>query len=143
MNIGELSHQTGVPAKTIRHYEAEGLLRPARAPNGYRQFSEDDRRRLQFVVRARALGFGLADCAELLELFDDQSRQSRDVKAIAARHLARVDDDLAALQRMREQLLLLVTACAGDQGAACPILDDLAAGSTKLPVDRLFRLTPQ
>ncbi|MCC5984656.1 MAG: MerR family transcriptional regulator, partial [Rhodobacteraceae bacterium] len=76
MNIGDVSARTGLPAKTIRYYEDIALITPARAANGYRRFGERDLHRLAFLKRARALGFTVEECRQLLALYEDRSRAS-------------------------------------------------------------------
>ncbi|TIT57754.1 MAG: MerR family DNA-binding transcriptional regulator, partial [Mesorhizobium sp.] len=56
MNVGDAAQRSGLPAKTIRYYEEIGLIRPARAGNGYRDYCGDDIHRLTFLRRARNLG---------------------------------------------------------------------------------------
>ncbi len=127
MNIGDAAEATGLPAKTIRYYEEIGLVRPLRSDNGYRSFRESDVHKLKFLGRARALGFGIEDCRVLLALYDDDHRESGQVKAMAEEHLKRIDAKIADLQAMRATLGTLVRACAGDHRPDCPILEDLAA----------------
>jgi len=129
MRIGEVADRAGLPAKTVRYYEEIGLITSRRDANGYRSFGEDDLHRLAFVARARALGFGIGDCRELLRLYDDRSRASGDVKRIAEGHLARIDAKLVELAEMRRTLSELVAGCAGDDRPDCPILSDLAAAA--------------
>ena len=127
MNIGDVAARAKLPAKTIRYYEDIGLIHPARAANGYRSFGERDLHKLAFLKRARALGFTVEECRQLLALYEDRGRASADVKALAARHLERIDAQLAELQQMRSTLASLVDACAGDARPDCPILADLSA----------------
>lgn len=127
MNIGEVAERSNLPAKTIRYYEDIGLITPHRSANGYRSFSENDLHKLAFLGRARALGFSIEDCRNLLTLYEDRSRASADVKQIAKAHLTRIDQKLAELQEMRATLAGLVSACAGDHRPDCPILADLSA----------------
>jgi Cu(I)-responsive transcriptional regulator len=126
MNIGDVSRQSGLPAKTIRYYEDIGLIRPRRGPNGYRAFAGADVHRLAFLARARSLGFSIEECRALVALYQDAGRASGDVKAIAEDHLAEVDRKIAGLQAMRAVLARLVEHCHGDARPDCPILDDLA-----------------
>jgi Cu(I)-responsive transcriptional regulator len=126
MNIGEVADRTGVPAKTIRYYEDIGLVRPLRSANGYRSFRESDQHKLTFLGRARALGFSIEDCRKLLALYEDDSRESGDVKALAQEHLTEIDAKIAQLQSMRATLADLIACCQGDARPDCPILRDLA-----------------
>ena len=127
MSIGEAAACSGVPAKTIRFYEEVGLLAPAaRRGNGYRAYGEKEVRTLQFIGRARALGFGLKEIAALLELYRDR-RASHDVKEIARGHIAELDRKIAVLTAIRAALGELVERCHGDDRPDCPILDAFEA----------------
>jgi Cu(I)-responsive transcriptional regulator len=126
MNIGEAAAASGLPAKTIRYYEDIGLIRPRRDANGYRAFAPDDAHKLTFLARARTLGFSIADCRALLQLYEDDARSAADVKAIARQHLAEIDAKIADLTAMRATLSELVDRCAGDDRPDCPILRSLS-----------------
>jgi MerR family copper efflux transcriptional regulator len=116
-----------VPAKTIRYYEESGLIGPAgRRSNRYRDYSERDLALLRFVGRARRLGFSLADVKSLIALYQDRSRTSREVKAIAEHHLARIARKIAELQSVRAALAHLIEECKGDHRPDCPIIDELS-----------------
>ncbi|MEQ8928962.1 MAG: Cu(I)-responsive transcriptional regulator [Nitratireductor sp.] len=127
MNIGDVAGLSGLPAKTIRYYEDIGLVKPLRSANGYRSFRESDAHKLAFLGRARALGFTIEDCRNLLALYEDEERASAEVKEIAKQHLERIDGKIAELKEMRATLAHLVEECAGDHRPDCPILADLAA----------------
>lgn len=126
MNIGTASEHSGLPSKTIRYYEDIKLISPKRDANGYRDFSSRDVHKLVFLARARALGFTIENCRALLELWEDQTRASADVKQIAREHLAMIDKKIADLSNMRENLSHLMETCSGDDRPDCPILDKLA-----------------
>ncbi len=129
MNIGDVATRTGLPAKTIRYYEEIDLIKPLRDENGYRRFRDQDIHKLNFLGRARALGFTIEDCRTLLALYEDESRASSDVKRVARDHLAKIDAKIADLRGMRDTLSHLVDACAGDDRPDCPILKDLGRNS--------------
>lgn len=126
MNIGDVADRSGLPPKTIRYYEDIGLINPARSANGYRSFSENDLHKLAFLGRARALGFSIEDCRVLLGLYEDDHRESAQVKAIAEEHLSAIDAKLGQLREMRRTLAALIDSCSGDERPDCPILSDLA-----------------
>jgi Cu(I)-responsive transcriptional regulator len=127
MNIGDAADQSGLPAKTIRYYESIGLIRPAdRTEGNYRDYDDTAVRVLQFLKRARAFGFSIEDCRELLSLYQDRGRSSADVKAIAERRIAEIDRKVQELRSLRGALGTLVERCHGDARPGCPILDDLA-----------------
>lgn len=126
MNIGQASERSGLPAKTIRYYEEIGLIRPDRALNGYRDYGDADIHRLAFLQRARALGFSIEECRQLMDLYDDRNRASHDVREIASAHVAAIDLKLRELEAMRATLSRLIHACHGDDRPDCPILEDIA-----------------
>ena len=128
MNIKDVAEKSGLPPKTIRYYEDIGLITPARRENGYRSFRATDLHKLAFLGRARALGFSIEDCRALLQLYEDQSRTSAEVKGIAELHLHEIEMKIAGLKEMRNTLATLVDACAGDHRPDCPILESLADG---------------
>jgi len=133
MNIADAARLSGLPAKTIRYYEEIDLIAPPRDANGYRRFRESDLHKLGFLGRARSLGFSVAECRELLALYEDRDRASADVRRIAEDHLARVDAKVAELTAMRATLAHLVDSCAGDDRPDCPILADLAVSQETAP----------
>ena len=126
MNIGDVAKASKLPAKTIRYYEDIGLIAPNRLANGYRDFDSDQLHKLSFVQRARSLGFSVEDCRILLTLYEDKSRPSADVKAVASKHLEQIEHKLAELESIKATLQTLVKDCAGDHRPDCPILEDLA-----------------
>lgn len=125
MNISDVGKRSGLPAKTIRYYEEIGLIKPLRDGNGYRAFRDSDMHKLTFLGRARALGFTIENCRALLALWEDKSRASADVRAIAKDHLHQIEAKIADLEAMRDTLSDLVRTCVGDNRADCPILSSL------------------
>ncbi|MBZ8134073.1 Cu(I)-responsive transcriptional regulator [Afifella sp. IM 167] len=126
MNIGTAADQSGLPAKTIRYYEDIGLVRPDRAGNGYRDYTRTDVHKLAFLQRARGLGFSIEECRQLLALYEDKSRASAEVKALAKQRMDEVDRKIEELHQLRRVLGHLVSHCHGDERPECPILDSLA-----------------
>lgn len=124
MRIGELAQRAGVGVDTVRYYEREGILPPAdRADSGYRRYRPDDVARLQFVRRAKALGFTLTEIAELLALSAQRGADMEAMRTAAETRLADVNAKLAELERIRAGLQTLITACPGHGAlATCPIL---------------------
>ena len=128
MNIGQASRATGVSTKMIRYYESVGLIRPAdRTDSNYRDFGERDVNELRFIRRARDLGFPVEEITRLRALWRDRERPSREVKAVAEKHVADLDARIAEMQGMADALRTLADCCAGDDRPDCPILTDLAA----------------
>ena len=129
MNIGEVARASGVSAKMVRYYESTGLIGPApRTEVGYRVYSQADMHLLQFIRRARDFGLPMDRVKQLVELWRDGNRASRDVKALALQHVAALRSKVAELSAMADALQHLADCCQGDSRPDCPILKDLAAG---------------
>jgi Cu(I)-responsive transcriptional regulator len=127
MQIGEAANATGVTAKMIRHYESIGLIPSAdRRSSNYRDYGHHDLHRLGFIRRARALGFSIEEIRELLKLWGDTSRSSKDVKTLAVQHIAELEEKISLLGEMRSTLKHLADACDGDHRPDCPIIQSLA-----------------
>lgn len=130
MNIGQAATAAGVSPKMIRHYELIGLLPEAdRNESGYRLYSEREVSVLRFIGRSRHLGFSIAQIAELIGLWSDSKRSSREVKTVAERHLASLEEKRREIEQMMAGLSELVRACPGDDQPHCAILDTLSLHS--------------
>lgn len=128
MNIGQASKQSGVSQRMIRHYEAIDLIPKApRRQSGYRDYDERDLHTLRFIRRARDFGFPIEKIRQLLALWQDRTRSSADVKALALARARELRNREAEIRSMRRSLEELARTCHGDERADCPILDDLAA----------------
>jgi Cu(I)-responsive transcriptional regulator len=135
MNIGEAAKASGVSAKMIRHYESVGLLpQAARTDSGYRQYTDKEVHTLRFIRQSRDLGFSIEQIRELLGLWQNRRRPSRQVKALAQAHLEELDEKLKELQAMKATLEHLVDCCHGDERPDCPIIETLAGVGEAAPV---------
>ena len=139
-NIGEAAKASGVTAKMVRHYEAIGLLPPARRTEaGYRLYGDDDVRMLQFIHRGRALGFSLDQIADLLALWRDKHRASADVRRLALEHIASLTEQAA------NKVLNTVDTCMPEQedlGKDAKNMEDRWAGlfAGKLSIEEFKKL---
>jgi MerR family transcriptional regulator, thiopeptide resistance regulator len=101
--IGEVSARTGLTARTLRYYEELGLLKPSgRLVSGHRVYASEDLRRLYRISLLRQLGLPLSDIA------DELADPSRDLSDTISRHIAQVDQRLAALGRHRERMITIL-----------------------------------
>jgi Cu(I)-responsive transcriptional regulator len=127
MNIGQAATASGVSAKMIRHYEQVGLFpEPGRTDAGYRQYNEKEVHTLRFIRQARDLGFSIAQIGELVGLWQNRRRPSRQVKALAEAHIQELQQKAQDLLAMKATLEHLVQCCHGDDRPECPILENLA-----------------
>ena len=128
MNIGGASAGSSVSQRMIRHYEKIGLIpSPPRRDSGYRDYSEADIHRLQFIANARDLGFPIEEIRVLPALWPDRDRASAEVKALAESRAADLGRKADALNAMRGALLDLAKDCHGNDRPECPILTRLAS----------------
>ncbi len=112
----------------IRHYEQVGLFpEPKRTDAGYRRYTEPEVHTLRFIRQSRDLGFSIRQIGELLALWHDRRRPSRQVKALAEAHIKELEQKVQDLLAMQATLEHLVGCCHGDERPECPILDRLSA----------------
>lgn len=107
MLIHDLSRQVGVPASTIRYYERLGLLdAPPRSRAQYRLYGEPDVERLQFIQNAKRLGLSLTEIGQLITLRSGGTPPCQELKAMVAKHLRQLDQQIAQLQALRRELAI-------------------------------------
>jgi len=123
LTIGTMSRETGTNVQTIRYYEQIGLLpEPERTKGGQRRYHSIDLDRLAFIRHARQLGFPLQDIRELLVMADQPQQSCKEVDTIARRQLVEVEQRLAQLNALREELKRMIVDCRGGSVAECRIL---------------------
>lgn len=127
LTIGKVARLAGVGVETIRFYEREKLIEnPPRNASGYRQYPPETVARVLFTRRAKDLGFTLKEIKELLSLRVDPGTDCRAVKTRAQSKLANIETKIAELEKMKNALETLTSACQEDLAATeCPILDYL------------------
>jgi Cu(I)-responsive transcriptional regulator len=131
MNISEAARRSGLSAKTIRYYEDIELIAPAsRGDNGYRQYDAGALGELQFLARAREVGFDLDECRQLLELLRNRNRQSRHARDLVLEKTGQLQQKIDQLHHMQQVLRGMAARCNGDEGPECAILDDLVSGES-------------
>ncbi len=103
--IGALADRTGVSISAIRFYEGKGLVRSERAPSGHRRFRKSVIRRLSFVLISQRLGYSLDEIrAQLDRLPNGRTPTERDWNRLAIGFAADIDDRIAGLRRLRDEL---------------------------------------
>ncbi len=127
LGIGALSKRTGCNIETIRYYERIGLLRqPMRSEGGFRQYGDDDMKRLTFIRRSRGLGFKIDEVRALLKFADDRRRSCAEVRDLAAAHLQDVRRKIADLNKMDRVLNEMIARCADGTVPECPLIESLS-----------------
>ena len=98
-SISDLAREFDITPRTIRHYEAEGLIAPAR--DGQRRiYSGRDRVRLALVLRGKRLGFSLAEAKEIIDLYSAPQGEAFQLRTL----LEKLDEKRAMLEDKRRDL---------------------------------------
>ena len=126
MLISEISKKLRITTRAIRHYEDIGIIKSKRLDNNYRYFDDLNVDKLKFLVRARNLGFTLDECKELIVLFQNDKRKSKNVRNIAKNKLASITKQINELRDLKKSLEWLVKKCPGNSKPDCPIINELA-----------------
>ena len=130
MKIGELAKATGAHAKTIRFYEAEGLMpEPARLASGYRSYDDESVSRMEFILKAKLLGLSLHEIMGILQLHDAEESTCVHVRDLMERKIAEVETTIDALQSFKGDLVALrdrtvgLVDCRSLGGDICTIIE--------------------
>jgi DNA-binding transcriptional MerR regulator len=151
MRIGELARECGVNPKTIRYYEAFGLLpQPARVPSGHRIYSERDLRRLRFIRRAKQIGLPLVRIRQITNYADTGSchHLRPRLKELIAAQLAEIEARIRDLRTLHRELqghfasLCQPQAQSAGSGS-CSCLVESPQKNTILPAAALVRRPPR
>jgi len=145
VKIGELARATGTNTKTIRFYEAEGLMpEPPRTTGGYRSYDGESLSRLEFILKAKRLGFSLNEIRGIFRLHDAKEATCIHVRDLLDQKISDVEasiEDLKALKgdlvELREHSIGLVD-CKTEGGEICSIIEqsDVAHRRTAPAVKR-------
>lgn len=105
MLIGELAQRTGTTTKTLRFYEAEGLLpAPDRTRSGYRDYPTQTANRVAFIRDAQRAGFTLRQIGQILRIRDGGQPPCEHVGQLIDRRLKEVQRRIAELQQTKAEL---------------------------------------
>ena len=127
MNIGKAAKLSDLTIKAVRYYDNIGLVKPQQnILSGYRDYSNEEVAKLKFIGKARKFDFSIDECKELLSLYEDKNRTSKEVKKITLEKISQIDSKLNDLKDLRNELSFLASNCHGDDKPNCPILDELS-----------------
>ena len=127
MNIGKVAKLSELTIKAVRYYDNIDLVKPyQKTITGYREYNESDALKLKFVGKARKFNFSIDECRELLSLYENESRPSKEVKKLTLEKISQIDKKLQQLQNLKDELTYLADNCHGDDRPNCPILNALS-----------------
>ncbi len=123
--IGAVVNELGISADTLRYYEKFGLIPGvARTVSGIRQYSDRDISRLKFIKRAQRMNFSLDEIKKLLGMRENPQLAKDSVRQLTADKLNDIENQLADLTTLRNELQLLLNLCQGSE-EGCPIIEGI------------------
>ena len=123
LSISQAAKDTALSIKSIRHYESIGLITPTRGDNDYRYYSDQLLEQLHFIKKAKDAGFTLKETKDLLNLYENTTRSSADVKKIALQKITELKARIAQQQALLDTLTQITEQCHGDENPDCAIID--------------------
>jgi MerR family transcriptional regulator, copper efflux regulator len=144
LTIGKLAAAAGVGVETVRFYEREGLLEQPKRTLGssYRHYPAEALRRIEFICRAKALGFTLHEIRELLSLRSRPGAPCKTVREHALSKRDQIDAKIRELSDLRAAVDELVKVCTGAVAAGqCSILGALDGKVDQKEEDRRSKPT--
>lgn len=141
LDVGQVARRSGYAASALRFYEAEGLIQATRTPGGRRQFERNVLRRLAFIRAASNIGLTLDEVRqELGRLPAGRVPTKADWQRISRHWRGRLDDQIAALERLRDGLdacigcgCLSLQRCRMSNPGDWMAMSDDAPGAANLP----------
>ncbi len=127
MNIGKAAKLSNLTIKAVRYYANIGLVKPQQnISTGYRNYTDEELAKLKFIGKARKFDFSINECKELLSLYENKNRTSKEVKKITLEKISQIDGKLKDLKDLKKELNFLASNCHGDDRPNCPILEELS-----------------
>ncbi|MED5238271.1 MAG: MerR family DNA-binding protein [Pseudomonadota bacterium] len=130
MRVSDMARQADTTGETVRHYTDIGLLKPRRDPgNGYRHYDLVDLRLLRFALKARSLGFTLADILALAAASEQGETPCGQVRNLIEARLAEVEARIEELQALSQRMRSAMNDWQGkpdchlDDGRVCGLID--------------------
>ena len=124
MTVGELAKRAGVNLETVRFYEKQRLMpKPERTSGGHRLYTQADVERLEFIQRAKWVGFTLKEIRTLMRVREaDPADSCTDAMDLARSKVSEIEDKLAELTKMRNALRKFLDCCPETDVGHCQVL---------------------
>ena len=102
MNIGKAASLSGLSVKTVRYYSDIGIIKPHKdSRSGFRAYTETEVAKLQFIGKARRFNFTINECRDLLALYENKNRSSKEVKSLTLEKISEIDEKLEELRSLK------------------------------------------
>lgn len=134
--IGKVASELGISRRTLRYYEAKGLLpNPSRTQSGYRIYDSGTAFRIRFIRNAKSLGLSLKEIQAILEIYNNGKPPCRSFERLLHAHVHRIDSHIRRLRSLRSELRNLLSSwadrCETDGNSVCPRFEDFAGATRK------------
>ena len=142
LSVGEVAERSGVAVSAVHFYESKGLIRGWRTEGNQRRFAREVLRRIAIIKVAQRTGIPLAQIREALKsLPDNRAATAEDWRRLAARWRMDLDDRIARLMRLRDQLDGCI-GCGCLSMGSCPLRNPWDKLSAEGPGARLLDPEP-
>lgn len=102
MRVNELAKKLAITADTVRYYTRIGILEPAKSiENGYKHYSKDDESRLRFILKAKKLGFSVAEIQEIMNISQKGDSPCCKVRDLVKNHIEQTTHKIAELEVLK------------------------------------------
>ena len=106
MRVNQVAKELGITVDTVRYYTREGLLQPqTNRKNGYKEYTEKERRRLRFIVSARQLGFSVKDISQIIAMADTGKAACPLVRRLIEQRLQETEQRFQDIGLLRQRML--------------------------------------
>ena len=125
--IGDIAKRFGLNPRTIRYYEAIGILpKPVRSESGYRIYSEETVERLEFILKAKTLGLKLNEIKEIIQLHEKGEAPCECTREFIRNKIVEIEDKIANLTELKIRLteLLKIKKYKVAAKSICPIITE-------------------
>ena len=124
--IGQLASYSGVTIDTVRVYEHQGLIKiPERRSNGYRHYSKEYVKRINFIKWAQSLGFTLKEIKKLLAIHHSSTHACEEILYQLKTKLNIVESKVKELLSFERVLKSTIQTCHKTMGEHCPVMEAL------------------
>ena len=136
IKIGELAKQTGFAVGTLRYYSDLGLLQPVkRGDNGYRYYSQDASKQVEFIKKAQAIGFSLEEIKTIFDVHDRGEQPCGLVQNLLERKIEQLEIKIAKtilfkaeLEEYRQSWIDNPN-LTSDSQSVCPLINSVSSKS--------------
>lgn len=124
--IGQVASYSDVTVDTVRVYERQGLIEiPERRFNGYRHYTKEYVRRINFIKWSQTLGFTLKEIKELLNISRPSTNACKEIRDRLEDKINTIEKKRKDLLRLKHALRSVIQTCDMSQGKHCPVLEAL------------------